>query len=205
MKSIDLSAMNKVSYGVYVLTTRSGEKDNGCVVNVVAQLTEQPLTMAVAVNKMNLTHDMIMSSGVFNVNILTENASMDVIRHFGFQSGRNVEKFVPESTILRASNGVPYIHQQSNSFISGRVSQTVDLGSHTLFIAEITESVKLNDEPSMTYNYYHTHVKNKAKLEEKKSGRWVCQVCGYVYDGDELPEDFICPWCKHGAYDFKKE
>ena len=162
--------------------------------------------MLVSVNKQNYTHDMIVRTGMFNVSLLTEHTPMKVIEHFGFQSGRDVNKFENCEVEMRSSNGLLYVPRYTNAYISGKVSQMVDLGTHTLFIAEITESVLLNSDPSLTYEYYHQNIKPKPAAMATPTGdgktRWVCQTCGYVYEGDEMPDDFICPWCKHGKADF---
>lgn len=207
MENINLNALRKIGYGLYVLTAREGGKDNGCIVNVVAQLTDKPLQMLISVNKNNLTHDMILHTGTFNVSMLTEETPMEVIKHFGFQSGRTVNKFEHCQEEHRAANGILYIPKYTNSFISGKVTQTVDLGTHTLFIAEVTEAATLGEAPSLTYNYYQQHIKPKpaSTAESPKVTRWVCQVCGYVYEGESIPDDFICPWCKHGKADFVKQ
>ena len=200
-------AMNLLSYGLYVLTAREGEKDNGCIVNVVQQVTDNPLQIVVTVNKKNFTHDMIIHTGQLNVSILTEQTPMKVFEHFGFQSGRAVDKFAHCEGVMRSENGLVYLPKYTNGYLSGKVKQMIDLGSHTMFITEITEAVKLTSEPSLTYGYYHAHIKTKpvAPQEKSEKGRWVCQVCGFVYEGDEVPDDFVCPWCKHGKADFAKE
>lgn len=202
----DPKALTRIGYGLYVLTAREGKKDNGCIVNVVAQATDTPLQMIITVNKKNYTHDMIMHTGVFNVSMLTEKTPMDVFKHFGFQSGRDVNKFENCPAEHRATNGVLYIPNYTNAFISGKVVKTVDLGTHTLFIAQVTEAKSLGDDPSLTYSYYHQNIKPKPIIntDGPKVTGWRCKVCGYVYEGENLPEDFICPWCKHGAIDFER-
>lgn len=208
MVNVDNKALSCIGYGLYVLTAREGGKDNGCIVNVVAQVTDNPLRMLITVNKKNLTHDMIMNTRKFNVSALTEETPMSVFRHFGFQSGRNVNKFQDCTEENRSQNGVLYIPKYTNAYFSGEVVSTTDLGSHTLFIAEITEAKVLGDKPSLTYSYYHRNIKPapvaKDPTPEKKVTRWVCKICGYVYEGENIPADFICPWCKHGASDFEK-
>lgn len=201
---MDKKAMYKLSYGLFVLTARENEKDNGCIVNTVTQVTTEPNRITVAVNKSNLTHDMIASTGIFNASVLTENAKFDTFRHWGFQSGRDADKTagVP---CKRAENGVLYITEETNAYISAKVISATDLGTHTLFLAEVTDCRKLNDDASATYDYYQKNIKTApapAKGSEKKKG-FVCTVCGYIYEGDTLPEDFICPWCKHPASDFR--
>lgn len=204
MNNIDLKALTRLSYGLYVLTAREGEKDNGCIVNVAAQVTDNPLQIVVAVNKKNLTHDMIVNTGRFNLSMLTEKSPMELFRQFGFQSGRDVNKFEGSQEDHRAENGIRYISQTTNTFVSGEVLQMTDLGTHTLFIAKVTEAKQLSDDPSLTYAYYHAHIKPQPAPKADK-GKWVCQVCGYEYEGDEMPDDFICPLCKHGKTDFTKQ
>lgn len=206
MNNIDKNAIMSIGYGLYVLTARYGEKDNGCIINVVAQLTDT--RMLISVNKNNLTHDMILKSGYFNVSLLTEETPMKVIQHFGFQSGKDVNKFEKCDKVKRAENGIYYIPKYTNAYISGKVMYAKDLGTHTLFIAEITEAVKLADAPSLTYAYYQKNIKPtaaKPAAQDSNVTRWVCQVCGYVYEGENIPDDFVCPWCKHGVADFVKE
>jgi flavin reductase (DIM6/NTAB) family NADH-FMN oxidoreductase RutF len=198
---MDKTALFKFSYGLFVLTARQNGKDNGCIINTAGQLTENPMQIQIAVNKNNLTHDMILETGVFNVSVLSQEAVFWVFQHYGFQSGRDVDKFqmIPEA---RTENGIRYVEGCTNAVISGKVVQTIDCGSHTLFVAEVTEAKTLSDAPSMTYQYYFDHVKPKP---QPKSGKWVCKICGYVHEGDTLPADFICPWCKHGADAFEKQ
>lgn len=197
-------AMTQLSYGLYVLTAREGEKDNGCIVNVVQQVTDGPLQVIVTVNKKNYTHDMIVNSGQLNVSMLTEETPMKVFEHFGFQSGREVDKFAQSEEVRRSGNGLLYIPKYTNGYLSGEVKQMVDLGTHTMFIAEVTESEKLSNEASLTYSYYQQNIKPKRTSGGERKTQWVCQVCGYVYEGEEMPEDFECPWCKHGKSDFVK-
>lgn len=206
MDKLSNDAITKIGYGLYVLIAREGDKDNGCICNVVAQLTSSPMQMMIAVNKQNLTHDMILRTGRFNVCCLTEHAPMKVFQHFGFQSGRDVNKFEGCDVEMRSSNELLYLPKYVNAYLSGQVNYAKDLGTHTLFIANITEAVHLSDDPSLTYAYYQEHIKPKPVAAPKAEGgkkKWVCEVCGYVYEGDELPADFICPWCKHPASDFK--
>lgn len=197
---IEKTAAFKLSYGLFVLTARDGEKDNGCIINTVQQVTDTPFKISVTVNKNNYTHDMIKKTGVFNVSVLTQSVPFSVFQHYGFKSGRDTDKIVGDS-MPRSENGVVYLSSFSNALISGRIVDEVDCGTHTLFIAEVTEAQTLSDEKSVTYQYYFDHIKPKPQPEKKKG--YVCQVCGYVYEGDELPEDFICPVCKHGADAFK--
>ena len=200
---VEQNAMFSLSYGLFVLTARDGEKDNGCIINTVTQLTDTPKRISIAVNKANYTHDMIKKTGVFNVSVLSNDAPFAMFQHYGFQSGRDVDKFAGVQGMARATNGVYYLPYCTNAFISARVTQTIEFETHTLFIADVTEARQLSDVPSMTYAYYFANVKPKpSKLKEQHG--WVCKICGYVYEGEELPADFICPLCKHGAEDFEK-
>lgn len=202
-EAIEPNAMFKLSYGLFVLTAKDGDKDNGCIINTAAQLTSNPNRITIAVNKGNFTHDMILKTGLFNVSVLTTEASFDIFKYYGFQSGRDVNKF-PGSGFPRSKNGLIFITGCVNSFISGKVVESHDYGTHTLFVADVTEAQVLSSAPSVTYAYYFDHIKPKPpKPAEKKVG-WVCKICGYVYEGEELPADFICPLCKHGAADFEK-
>ena len=200
---VEQNAMFSLSYGLFVLTARDGAKDNGCIINTVTQLTDTPKRISIAVNKANLTHDMIQKTGMFNVSVLSNDAPFAIFQHYGFQSGRDVDKFAGVQGMARATNGVYYLPYCTNAFISARVTQTIEFETHTLFIADVTEARQLSDVPSMTYAYYFANVKPKpSKLKEQHG--WVCKICGYVYEGEELPADFICPLCKHGAEDFEK-
>jgi len=201
VSDMDNRAMYRLSYGLFVLTAREGEKDNGCIINTAVQVTTEPNCITIAVNKKNYTHDMIVRTGVFNVSVLTEKSSFDTFRHWGFQSGANVDK-TKEITFSRADNGVIYLTQETNAVICARVVSTVDLGTHTLFLADVTDAKVLGDDPSATYAYYQSNIKQAPKAAPEKKG-FICTVCGYVYEGETLPEDFICPWCKHPASDFK--
>ena len=197
----DLSALFKIGYGLYVVTSNDGKRDNGLIVNTVTQVTNSPNRIAVAINKENYSHHVIRQTGVMNINCLSEDAPFSVFETFGFASGRNADKFA-NCTPLRADNGLVFLPRYINAFMSLRVEQYVDLGTHGLFICSITEARVISDAPSMTYAYYQEHVKPKPETEGKKG--FVCKVCGYVYEGDTLPEDFICPLCKHGAADFEE-
>ena len=203
--ALDPTALFTLSYGLYVLTAREGGRDLGCIVNTVTQLTENPTRIAVSVNKQNLTNEVIQRTGVFNVSVLTEAAPMDLFRHFGFQSGRDVDKFAGRTDPV-SENGLRYISGPANALISGKVEQAIDCGTHMLYIALVTEARKLSDAPSMTYAYYFANVKPRPQpkpAQEKPRRGFVCRICGYFYEGDELPPDFICPLCKHGAADFE--
>lgn len=200
---MDLSAMNKISYGLFVLAARDGEKDNGCIINTVIQVTATPNRIAFAVNKSNYTHDIIQKTKLFTVSVLDESARFGTFRNFGFQSGRTAEKFA-EIEFARSPNGIAYLTRECCAWISGRVSSTVDLGTHTLFIADVEDCALLSENPPVTYAFYHANIKPKqpAPAGEKKKG-FICVICGYIYEGDVLPPDFICPVCKHPASDFK--
>ena len=199
---MDMNALFKLSYGLFVLTAKENGKDNGCIINTAMQLTDTPLQIAVAVNKKNYTHDMLKNTGVFNLSVLSQDAVFWVFQHYGFQSGRDVDKFanIPEA---RTENGLRYVEGCTNAVISGKVVSEVDCGTHTLFVAEVTEAKVLSNEPSATYQYYFDHIKPKPQNTEKKS--WVCKICGYVYEGETLPEDYECPWCKHGVEAFEEQ
>lgn len=194
--------MYNLTYGLFILTAREGDKDNGCIVNTVSQVTTEPNRIVVAVNKKNYTHDMIVRTGVFNVSILTENSKFDTYKHWGFQSGADVDK-TEAITYQRADNGVIYIAEETNAYLSAKVVSATDLGTHTLFLADVTDGAVLSEEHSVTYSYYQKNIKTAPVASEKKKG-FICTVCGYIYEGDVLPDDFVCPWCKHPASDFKR-
>ena len=204
---IDPKAIFNISYGLFVLVARQGEKDNACIINVAQQVTSDPLQLAICVNKQNLTHDMVLHTLKFNLCPLSEEATMKPFQHFGFQSGKTVDKFAESEVELRTDNGLRYLPKYINSVISCVVTKSIDLGTHTLFVARVMEAKVLTDSPSITYAYYQEHIKpkpsNTQTLEPSNKKKWVCEVCGYVYEGDEVPDDFVCPWCKHGKSDFK--
>ena len=200
-------AMYSLTYGLFVLTASENGKDNGCIINTAGQVTSEPNRISIAVNKSNYTHDMVMRTGKFTVSILSEAAQFDLFKHFGFQSGRDVNKFEGFTDWTKGANGIPYVTVGTNAYISAQVQQTIDLGSHTLFIAEVTDMEVLSDVPSATYAYYQSNIKPKPEAVGKTAGGetiWRCRICGYEYVGEELPEDFICPLCKHPASDFEK-
>lgn len=198
---MDKKAMYQLTYGLFILTAREGEKDNGCIVNTVSQVTTQPNRIVVAVNKSNYTHDMIMRTGAFNVSVLTTKSQFETYKHWGFQSGSQTDK-LESIEYSRAENGIVYIANECNAYISAKVADTIDLGTHTLFIADVTDGAVLSDDESVTYSYYQKNIKTVPKTDEKKKG-FICTVCGYIYEGEVLPDDFICPLCKHPASDFK--
>lgn len=213
---MDTKVMNKLSYGLFVLTAHEEGKDNGCITNTAAQVTSTPNRVSIAVNKDNYTHDMIMRTKACNISIISEDAEFEMFKQFGFQSGRDVDKFSEESgewmrenkaSCQRAANGVMYITKGCNSYISLWVTDTIDLGTHTLFICDVVNGEILSGVPSATYAYYHAHIKTQVqKVGTTPEGKtiWRCKICGYEYVGDELPDDFICPVCKHPASDFEK-
>lgn len=197
----DLSALFKIGYGLYLVTSNDGKKDNGLIVNTITQVTNSPNRVAVTINKENYSHHVIRQSGIMNVNCLTVEAPFDVFERFGFVSGRNVDKF-KDCQPLRSDNGLVFLPRYINSFLSLRVEQYVDLDTHGMFICSITEARVLSDLETMTYSYYFENVKPKPETEGKRG--YVCKICGYVYEGDPLPDDFVCPLCKHGAEDFEE-
>ena len=196
----DMTALFRIGYGLYVVTSNDGKKDNGLIVNTVTQVTNTPNRVAVCINKQNYSHHIIKQTGVMNVNCLSTEAPFKVFEDFGFRSGRTVDKFEGRE-ILRSDNGLVFLPQYINAFMSLKVEQYVDLDTHGMFICEVTEARVISDRETMTYNYYQDHVKPKPQTEGRKG--WVCKVCGYIYEGEDLPEDFICPLCKHGVADFE--
>ncbi len=196
----DLTALFNIGYGLYVVTSNDGKRDNGLIVNTVTQVTDTPNRIAVTINKENYSHHVIKQTGIMNINCLTIDAPFAVFEKFGFQSGRNVNKF-EGCEPLRSDNGLVFLPRNINSFMSLRVEQYVDLGTHGMFICEVTEARVISNAESMTYTYYHNNVKPRPETDGKKG--FVCKICGYVHEGDELPDDFICPLCKHGAADFE--
>ncbi len=197
----DLTALAHIGYGLYVVTSNDGKKDNGLIVNTVTQVTNTPNRIAVTINKENYSHHIIKQTGIMNVNCLTEDATFAVFERFGFTSGRNTDKFA-DCEPLRSDNGLIFLPRYINSFMSLKVEQYVDLDTHGMFICSVTEARVLSDKEAMTYSYYHKNVKPKPETEGKKG--YVCNICGYVYEGEELPDDIVCPLCKHGAADFEK-
>ncbi len=196
----DLTALFNIGYGLYVVTSNDGKKDNGLIVNTVTQVTNTPNRIAVTINKDSYSHHIIKQTGLMNINCLSVDAPFSVFEKFGFVSGRNVDKFA-DCTPLRSDNGLAFLPRYINSFMSLKVEQYVDLDTHGMFICSITESRVISDRETMTYTYYQNNVKPKPNTEGKKG--YVCKICGYIYDGETLPEDFVCPLCKHGASDFE--
>lgn len=204
---MDKKAMYKLSYGLFVLTAKDEEKDNGCIINTVIQASSMPNQLSICVNKANLTHDMIVKTGKFTVSVISQDAGFDLFKHFGFQSGKDVDKFKNFEKFKRGENLIYYITEGTNAYISVNVSKTEDLGSHTMFIGEITDMEVLSETPSVTYDYYLKNIKPQPEnVGTTIDGKtiWRCTICGYEYVGEELPEDFVCPLCKHPASDFEK-
>ena len=199
---MDKAAMYKLTYGLFVLTTKDGTKDNGCIINTVMQVTTTPNRVIIVVNKQNYTHDMVMKTKEFNVSCISEAADFNLFRHFGFQSGRDVDKTEGKS-YPRAENGIIYIPEMTSAYISGKVIAETDLGTHTMFLADVTDAKVLSDAEAVSYSYYQKNIKPAPQSVKKTS--WVCKVCGYVHEGEVLSDDFICPWCKHPASDFEKK
>ena len=196
----DMTALFNIGYGLYVITSNDGKKDNGLIVNTVTQVTNSPNRIAVCINKQNYSHHVIQQTRIMNVNCLSVEAPFKVFETFGFQSGRNVDKFA-DCEKLRSDNGLVFLPKYINSFMSLKVEQYIDMDTHGMFICTVTEARVISDKETMTYTYYQNNVKPKPETDGKKG--WVCKICGYIYEGEELPEDFICPLCKHGASDFE--
>ena len=196
------SALFQLSYGLYVLSAKDDEKQNGCIINTAMQVTSSPLRISITVNKDNKTCEMIDKTKEFNVSVLTEKTQFEVFTHFGFQSGKDTDKFTNWGFKEKAENGIYYLTNCTNAYISGKVVEQYDLGTHIQFVADVTAAEVLSKDPSVTYTYYQQNIKPRP-AEAKKSG-YTCKVCGYVYEGEELPADFICPICKHGTDAFVK-
>ncbi|MBE5767160.1 MAG: hypothetical protein E7335_08370 [Clostridiales bacterium] len=197
---MDQKSLYKISYGLYLLTAQDENGDNGCIINTAVQVANDPTRLSIAVIKGGKTHDMVKATGVFNVSALTVDAPFALFKHFGMQSGRNVDKFADFANVARSENGLYYLTEGANGYISCKVVNSMDLTSHTLFIGEVTDGVVLSERPSCTYAYYQSDIKQKPAPVKKKG--WVCSVCGYVHEGEDMPDDFICPICKHGKQDF---
>ena len=197
---MDNKAFYKLTYGLFLLTANENGKDNGCIINTAIQVANNPTRISIAVLKSNKTHDMIKNTGIFNISSITTSAYFELFQHFGMQSGRDVDKFNGCVYIKRSDNGLYYLTKASNMYMSAKVTDSIDLGTHTLFVAEVVDAVVLSDEESCTYGYYQSDI--KPKPAEVKKNSWTCSVCGYVYEGDEVPDDFECPLCHHGKEDF---
>ena len=201
---MDKKTMYKLTYGLFVLTSACDGKDSGCIINTAGQVTSEPNRISIAVNKANFTHGLVLRSGKFNVSILSEEAGFETFRRFGFQSGREVDKFAGYAHCRRSANGLYYITAGTNGYISAAVEHTVDLGTHTLFIASVEDMEVLSSAPPATYAYYQSSIKPRPEKPAAGKTVWRCTVCGYTYEGEELPPDFVCPLCKHPASDFEK-
>jgi len=200
---IDPNAMFKFSYGLFVLTAKDGNKDNGCIINTAIQVTQSPLRISIAVNKANYTHDMILKTKTFNISILSQSAPFKIFEQFGFSSGRDSDKFKNCNYNDRTANGIRYVSDHANCVITAKVTESYDYGSHTIFVADVIQSIVLSDEKSVTYQYYFDNIKPKPQPQMSGKKGYVCKICGYVHEGESLPKDFICPLCKHGADDFE--
>ena len=198
---LDTKALFNIGYGLYVVTTNDGKKDNGLIVNTVTQLTSTPLKVAVTVNKSNYSHNVIRETGKMNVNCLTVEAPFKVFEAFGFKSGRDTDKF-KDCSPSRSENGLVVLPKYINSYMSLEVDSYVDLGTHGMFICSVSAAEVISSVETMSYTYYHKNVKPKPELQKKKG--YICKICGYIHDEEELPEDFVCPICKHGAEDFEE-
>lgn len=201
-----MNALDKISYGLYIVSSTLDGKDNACINNSFGLLTAQPEVVFCCVNKESLTHDMIQKSGLFTVSVIDQTADFDLFRHFGFHSGRDTDKFSDFSDFRRDENGVVYVTQSTNAFVSAKVLSSQDLGTHTLFIAKVCEKGELSNHPSATYEFYHAKIKPKGQATQAAGAEtvWQCKICGYKYVGETLPPDYICPLCKHPASDFEK-
>jgi len=200
---VDPAAMFKLQYGLFILSAKDGLKDNGCVINVASQITVSPVRIAIAVHKSNFTHDMVLKTGEFNLSVLAKSVPFSLFEHFGFHSGKNTDKFADCAYVKRAANGICYVSQHTNCLISAKVVETLDSGTHTLFLADVTQATVLSTEPSATYQDYFDHIRPKPPKPQEDHKGFVCKICGYVFEGDCLPEGFVCPLCKHGSQDFE--
>lgn len=206
---IEKEAMYKLTYGLFMLTTTDGEKQNGCIVNTVSMITDSPKRITVFVNKANYSEELLRKTGIFNVSVLTENTPFDIFKQFGFVSGREKDKF-EGGRYATSENGLYYLSEYANAVLSAKAIDAYDYGTHTLFVAEVTEAKTLSSDRSVTYEYYQSNIKPKPeapraeKPAENGGHKWVCKICGYTHEGETLPEDFICPWCKHPAEDFER-
>jgi len=205
---MDNKAMYKLSYGLFVCTAKRGDKVNGCIINTAMQIASEPNTISVAINKANYTHDMVKETGICNISVISKDADFELFKRFGFQSGRDADKFAGfDGSYKTVENGLPVVTAGTNAFFSLKVRDTVDLGSHTLFICEPTAMEVLSDTSSCTYEYYQSDIKPKPEAvgtTPKGETIWRCRICGYEWVGEELPDDFICPICKHPKADFEK-
>ena len=194
---MDNSALYKLTYGLFLLTARESGKDNGCIINTAMQVASNPTRISFAVQKTNLTHDMVLRSGICNISSISTTADFELFRRFGMQSGRDGDKFAEYTGVDRGENGVLYLTEHSNMYISAKVTEHFDLGSHTLFVAELTDAVVLSEEESCSYAYYQDNIKVQP-AEQSAQRSWTCSICGYVYEGEEVPDGYECPLCHHG-------
>lgn len=199
---MDTNALSKITYGVYLLSVKEDGRDNACIINTAVQVANNPTRISIAVLKDNLTHDMLLATGECNLSVISTDAPFSVFQHFGMQSGRTVDKFAEFTDVMRSDNGLYYLTKYANAFLSLKVTQSHDLGSHTLFICELIDSNAISSADSCSYEYYQTEIMEKQEAVTKAG--WRCKICGHVYEGEELPEDYICPLCKHGAEDFER-
>lgn len=199
---MDTRALFNIGYGLYVLTATEGEKDNGCIINTVMQVTSDPCQIAIAINKKNYTTGMIQRTKKFNISTLSESTKFEIFKQFGFVSGKDTNKFADFYDTKRSPNGVLYITKDTNSYMSAYVKQEIDLGSHIMFVAQLVAAEILSDAPTVTYTYYQNNIKPKPENTNKKG--WRCKICGFIYEEEVLPANYICPVCKHGAIDFER-
>ena len=197
---MDNKALFNIGYGLYVVTAKDGDRSNGCIINTVMQVTSSPLLIAVGVNKQNYTHDLIIKNREFNISILTQDTPFEVFKHFGFQSGKLIDKLSDYEEKSMGENGLFYLTKYTNAYLSCKLLDVIDFGTHSLFKAEVIDAKVINEEDAVTYTYYHKNIKPKPEQQSKKG--WRCNICGYVHEGEDLPSDFVCPLCKHGASDF---
>lgn len=200
-------AFFKLTYGLFAIFTNDGERDNACIINTACQVTDTPKTMSVCINKANYSCETLLKTGKFTLSVLDESAPFDVFVRFGFSSGRDGDKLSGFDGVVAAENGISRLTAYSNAYFCGEVIETVDMGTHVLFIANVTEAEIISDKPSMTYAYYFESVKPQAAAsdagEDKRIVGWRCKICGYEYEGADIPADFLCPWCKHPVEDFE--
>ncbi len=199
---MDTNTLFKIGYGLYVLTANENGKDNGCIINTVMQVTCEPCQIVLAVNKCNYTCEMIQRTKKLNISVLDEGTQFEICKTFGYQTGRNSDKFANFLDAKRSPNGVLYITKDTNAYMSAYVKQEIDLGTHILFIAQLVDAEILSDKPTVTYDFYQKNIKPQPQTSAKKG--WRCKICGFIYEHENLPADYICPICKHGAVDFEK-
>lgn len=199
---MNTDALFKLGYGLYILSCHENGKDNACIVNTVMQITSNPCKIIVCINKTNHTCKMLQNTKKLNISILDEETEFDIFKHFGYQSGKDVDKFLNFIYTKRTPNGVLYVTKNTNAYLSAFILEEIDLDTHIMFIAQLVEAEVLSEKPTVTYDYYQKNIKPKPEKSEKKG--WRCKICNYIYEGEDLPPDFICPWCKHGVVDFEK-